>query len=406
MSHPIKNHKKFLIILGAGPQQEKLYILAKAEGHNIVGVDIDQNACSKKYCDKFLNLSIKKSEQIINELKKINLSYSGVITCGAEVSPQVSAIALEFNLLGIPIDVALDTTDKIRRSNVLSKKRIRIPKFETVKNAKAVSIDLPVVIKPADSSGSRGVELVKNKQELEKAIENAKEISPSNRVICEEFIADGIEVSIEAFVLDSKPYITGIAERHFLDINETFPEFIEYGGTMPPTFSESLIEECKKVFTSAIKALNINCGPSKGDLIIKDGKVYVLEITSRTSPGFASEMQPLNSGIEPLRVLIQWATGNFVSAKNLLPKFNRGVAHRYYIHKKGKVKEIIGIDDLEKNKLVKNLLILNKVKINDYLGPVSYMNRILYIITEGKTNRTAIRRAERILDKIEVRTEE
>ena len=125
-------------------------------------------------------------------------------------------------------------------------------------------------------------------------------------------------------MLDSKPYITGIAERHFLDINETFPEFIEYGGTMPPTFSESLIEECKKVFTSAIKALNINCGPSKGDLIIKDGKVYVLEITSRTSPGFASEMQPLNSGIEPLRVLIQWATGNFVSAKNLLPKFNRG----------------------------------------------------------------------------------
>ena len=52
MSHPTKNHKKFLIILGAGPQQEKLYILAKAEGHNIVGIDINE---------KLINEGIKQN---------------------------------------------------------------------------------------------------------------------------------------------------------------------------------------------------------------------------------------------------------------------------------------------------------------------------------------------------------
>jgi biotin carboxylase len=249
------------------------------------------------------------------------------------------------------------------------------------------------------------VSLVREEKDLNIAIHLAKKFTCNNSVVCEEYIEDGIEVSIEAFVLDGVPHVTGIAERHFLNRRLTEPEFIEYGGTMPPTFSKTLIDKCKSVFSDAIKALNITGGPSKGDLIIKNNEVYVLEITSRTSPGFAAEMQPLNSGIKPLIALIKWATGEIVEPLALQPKYSRGVAHRYYIHQPGKIKCIQGLEKLSSNADIKYHLVLNSPVMGMTLGPVSYMNRLLYIITDAETNHEAIKKAENALSEIIIKVE-
>ena len=394
----------YLVILGAGPQQEKLYILASKFGHKIIGVDINKNALAKKYCDIFLNISIKDDVEIIKRLQETKLNFSGVVTCGAEVSPQVSRIAESFNLIGIPHKVAINTTDKFARSKALQAKGIKIPLFQLIEIDSDIDIALPVIIKPIDSSGSRGVSLVYERNKLSEAIALAQKVSQSNKVLCEEFIKDGTEVSIEAFVIDGVPHITGIAERHFLDIEKTFPEFIEYGGTMPPTFSSSLQLKCEKVFSDAIIALEIKGGPSKGDLIIRDNEVFVLEVTSRTSPGFAAEMQPLNSGIEPLKILLKWATGESIDLELLKPKFSRGVAHRYFQHEPGVVDNIKGLESISNNPDIKYHLILNSPVKGEVLQPMSYMNRLFYIITDGETNLEAISKAETALNNINITT--
>jgi len=394
----------YLIILGAGPQQEKLYILARKFSHRIIGVDLNEDAIAKKHCDVFLNVSIKNEVEIIKKLRETNLRFSGVVTCGAEVSPQVAMIAESFGLVGIPYEVAVNTTDKFARSKALESGGIKIPRFQTVEVDSDVDITLPVVIKPIDSSGSRGVSLVREPGQLSKAIIFAQNVSKSNKVLCEEFIENGVEVSIEAFVIDGVPHVTGVAERHFLDVATTFPEFIEYGGTMPPTFSSALQLQCEEVFSDAIRALGIEGGPSKGDLIIKDDVVYVLEVTSRTSPGFAAEMQPLNSGIEPLVALLKWATGEPLDAELLKAKFSRGVAHRYFQHKPGVVDAIEGLELLSNSPDVKYHLMLNSPHIGDILEPMSYMNRLFYIITDGTTNLEAVSKAESVLNKILIRT--
>ena len=399
-----QDYRPYLIILGAGPQQEKIYTLALKLGHRIIGIDLDVNAIAKKYCDMFLNISIKNDIEMIRQLRISGLKFSGVVTCGAEVSPQVSNIAETFGLIGIPYEVAVNTTDKFRRSSVLKAGGIKIPRFQILNDENEINLSYPVVVKPVDSSGSRGVTLVREKIHIAKAINLAKKMSTSGEVLCEEFIEQGIEVSIEAFVVDGIPHVTGIAERHFLDIDKTFPEFIEYGGTMPPTFSAELIEECNRVFKSAIIALKVPGGPSKGDLIIRNGEVYVLEITSRSSPGFAAEMQPLNSGIEPLDVLLKWATGQKFDIEALTPKFNRGAAHRYFLHEPGVVSEIRGLDILHKSKDVKYHLMLSAPLVGDVLEPMSYMNRLFYIMTDGETNLEAISKAESVLGKILIRT--
>jgi len=392
-----------LIILGAGPQQIKVYETAKRLGIKTVGIDFNPKAEAKHLCDYFLLASVKDADDCIRKLESTNLRFSGVITCGVEVSPQVSKIAKHFSLKGIPQDVALKTTHKGVRSKCLDEANIPIPKFFRLKEPILPDLNFPFVVKPSDSSGSRGVRQVKNKKEFLLAFEEASLISSDNEVIAESFEV-GTEISIEGFVINKKMTVTGVAERHFAPVEQTYPNFLEYGGTMPPSFSKENIEQAKKVFMDATEALGIEEGPSKGDLILTPSGVKVLEITSRTSPGFASESQPLAYGINVLEVLILWAIGKKIPDGALEPKWNKAIAHRYFKHKPGKVISVNGLRELSSQPGVEVVLMLNKVKKGDVLDKMNYMNRILYVTTVADSSDEAIKLADLALASIEIKT--
>ncbi len=393
-----------LIILGAGPQQIKVYEVAKRLGVKTVGVDFNPKADAKELCDYFVLASVKDANECINKLEAMNLKFSGVITCGVEVSPQVSKIASYFGLKGIPEEVALKTTHKGLRSTCLEQANIPIPKFFRLNEPILPDIEFPFVIKPSDSSGSRGVRLVKSEEEFLSAFKNAASISSDGEVIAE-FFEVGTEINIEGFIIDEKMTVTGIAERHFYPIEETYPEFLEYGGTIPPSFSEDYIEEAKKVFLNATQALGIKEGPCKGDLILTSEGVKVLEITSRSSPAFAAESQPLASGVSVLEALILWAINVPVSNELLQPKWNKAIAHRYFKHDAGKVLSINGLEKLKEQPGVKFVLVLNKVKVGDVLEPVNYMNRLFYITTVANSSSEAIELAKSALATVKIETE-
>tara|TARA_B100000965_G_scaffold353603_1_gene329570 strand:- start:308 stop:1519 length:1212 start_codon:yes stop_codon:yes gene_type:complete len=393
-----------LIILGAGPQQIKVYEAAKRLGVKTIGVDFNPKADAKELCDYFVLASVKDANECINKLEAMNLKFSGVITCGVEVSPQVSKIASYFGLKGIPEEVALKTTHKGLRSTSLDKANIPIPKFFRLTKAILPDLKFPFVIKPSDSSGSRGVRLVRDKEEFLSAFKIAASISSDDEVIAE-FFELGTEINIEGFVINEKMSITGIAERHFYPIEETYPEFLEYGGTMPPSFSKDYINEAKRVFLKATQALGIKEGPCKGDLILTSEGIKVLEITSRSSPAFAAESQPLASGVSVLEALILWAIDAPVPKELLQPKWNKAIAHRYFKHDPGKVLSISGLEELKKQPGVKFVLMLNKVEVGDILEPVNYMNRLFYITTVADSSSEAINLANSALAIVKIETE-
>ena len=307
--------------------------------------------------------------------RRLGLIPDGVVTCGVEVSPSVAAIAEHFNLPGVPIEVAEVTTNKEKRSRKLRASGVLIPKFEALHRKVLPNLSFPFVVKPSDSSGSRGVRQVRTLEDFDEAYTEAKDLSTDGVVICEELLA-GVEVSIEGFVDQGVLTVTGVAERHFLAHEDSFPYFLEWGGTMPPYFSKDLIQKCCNAFKEGVDALGIKNGPTKGDLLISaENDVYILEITSRTSPGFAADMQPLQSGVEPLKALLMWAVGNEFKPY-LTPKFSRGVAHRYLLHTPGTVTRLSGLGYLTEQPGVERVLQLKDVQIGDRLGEVSYMNRI------------------------------
>lgn len=394
---------RLLIILGAGPQQVPAYLTASRLGIKTLAVDYNHEAEARKFADCFLLASVKDKEECINGLKKLNLCYSGIITYGVEISPVVSAIAKEFQLKSVPEITAFNTTNKCARSNMLKKHNLPIPEFDVLEELRLPNLDFPFVVKPSDNSGSRGVKMVRSIDEWKEAYMEALSYSGDKKVIVEELLL-GDEISIEGFVLNGKMHIYGFTDRNYIRDGSFDPYFLEDGSSSPSNLPPRIIEEAKNAFSEAANVLGISEGPSKGDLIVTKDGVKILEITSRLSPAF-SIFSPQVYGVEPLKNVILWATGNDIDSSELLPKFNKGMAHRYYHHSPGKIKSIKGLDTLEKQPGILSVIILSNVKIGDVLTEPSYINRILYVIAVGENRKFAIELAENALKTVTIKVD-
>ena len=394
---------KYLIVLGAGPQQALVYKCANKIGIKTLAIDYNPDAVSFSNASDYIVAQIKNPKECINALKKKQLTYGGIIGYGIELSPVVSSIAKEFNLVSVPEEVALQTTNKCVRSRILKEKKIPIPKFEIITSFDKPEIKLPFVVKPSDNSGSRGVRLVKSINEWKSAYEEALSFSSDGRVIVEEYL-NGQEISIEGFIINGKLIIYGFTDRNFIRDEKYYPYFVEDGSSCPTKLSSSMVSEVNQAFSNAVDALNINNGPSKGDLIVTKEGVKVLEITSRISPGFSLFM-PYSAGVDPLTATIKWTLGEKVRASDFKPRFQKGMAHRYYFHNTGKIISITGFTDVINMDGVIKVIKLQNFEIGDTLDPVSYINRLFYIITIGQTREQAIMYAERALKSVTIKVE-
>lgn len=391
----------YVLILGAGPQQVPAYKVAHRLGLKTLAVDYNPNAKAIKFADKFLLADIKNKEECLNELKKLAFSYRGVLTLGVEVSPVISAIAAEFNLIGISEETAYNTTNKCARPAVLQEKGVPIPKFEIIDGFSYPRMDYPLVVKPSDNSGSRGVRIVDSEEEWPTAYYEAQSLSGDGRVIVEELLR-GDEISIEGFVLDGEIIVTGFSDRNYLE--GYHPYFMEDGSTSPTNLKASVVAEAKKVFSQAAKALGINAGPSKGDLIVTENGVKVLEITSRLSPGF-SMITPFTTGVDVLEATMLWAVGRPVPQSIFRPKFERAMAHRYFFHEPGRISRITGFENLKNQPGVRVVVFLQDFGVGDILTTATYINRLLYVFTVDDDRDTAVRMAQQALRTVTIEVE-
>ena len=393
----------YLIILGAGSQQKRAFEKAKTLGIKTIAVDINPSAVARTFANKFLLASVKNEEECINGLKKLNLKYSGVITYGVEVSLVVSEVAKEFGLIAVPKEVSYKTTNKCARSKALLQQQIPIPKYEIIGSFSKPKMELPFVVKPSDNSGSRGVRLVSSLSEWDDAYEEALSLSNDGKVVVEEYLI-GQEISVEGFLIDGKMIVYGFTDRNFIRDGSYYPYFVEDGSSCPTLLSQDIVREAKEIFSNAANALSVNNGPSKGDLIVTKDGVQVLEITSRLSPAF-SLFSPYVVGVDPLTETIKWSLGLPVNEDDLKPRFEKGMAHRYYFHKPGKIMEIKGFENIRKMPGVIDVVQLKNFSVGDILEPVSYINRLFYIITVGETRDEAEYLASEALSSVSIKTE-
>ena len=387
---PIK-HPKHLLIIGGGVFQVPAIKTAKSMGLKVVVTDYNPEAEGMLLADYPIEVSTRNINLSVNTAKQFHRAcpLDGVMTVGTDASQTVAAVADALNLPGIPFEVAERATDKIKMRQVLKEKGVPVPDFRpiwTLEECQQAIQDmpLPLVIKPCDNMGARGVRKIERLDDLISAFREAKEASISGKLILEEFM-EGPELSLDALVFEGSIHITGVADR----IIERAPYFVEIGHTLPSALPEKQQSRAVAVFKQAIFALGIDIGAAKGDIKITPEGPKIVEIAARLSGGWMSAYTyPLSTGVNLYKAAIQIALGE--TPTDLKPKTSLVSAERSLLPPPGKILSIQGVEEARKIKGVKEIILMKEA--GDMAEePRSNLGKVGYVITVGKTREEAIR---------------
>lgn len=279
-----------ILVIGAGVYQECGIRKLKEKGYTVVAVDAEANCIGSKIADIFFCVDINDTQSIINSLKENNIQISSAMCFSTEIALRsVAYINNYFSLPGLSMHDVLIATDKSKQRAIIVENNLPCPwyyelSFNDFSNNFLPEIpSFPLIIKPTDNAGSRGVSLIKNKTELLEKIDfSFSQSKYDSKIIIEEFIP-GIEFTVEALINNNEVHILGISEKKKPVNNYTVSVELFYNSP----FVEQLRAEIEKTVTKFLKSCNFSNTITHTEVIysFSDNKIYIVESTVR-SGGF------------------------------------------------------------------------------------------------------------------------
>ena len=211
-----------IMVLGAGEMQVPLIRAAIDLSCKVYVIDKNKEAPGFKYCSNSYKISTNNKEEILQLALKLGID--GIITNSDYPVRTIAYVCKNLNLKGPTEDLAKLTTNKYLQREVLKKNNIPVPHFVIEKNHNKLKLlcselTFPLVVKPVDSSGSRGISLVRNIDEYKIGLDHALMFSKSSDIIVEEFLI-GKEYSLEVLIQNRKINIISITEKKLLTQKE------------------------------------------------------------------------------------------------------------------------------------------------------------------------------------------
>lgn len=404
--------KKTLLMIGAGPEQTLGILKAQKMGLRVLATDADRDAVGLKVADDFeiastfdIDASTRASE-ILNKRYKINY----VMTLGIDTPLVVAKIAEKFGLPGLSVQTAFLALNKYEMKKQFLKYNIPIPwfaKLDSVKNLKTIVGErgFPLIIKPVDSRGARGVIRLTSDIDLKWAYEKSLSHSPTKQVMVEEHLI-GPQFSTESIIWDNFATTPAITRRNYPFLKKYKPYIIEDGDDLPPGLNKTEEASIKLLAEKGARAVGINRWTAKGDLVLTKDGPKIIEIAARMSGGqLATVKTQYNTGVDFLRAAILLAMGQKPDFSELVPKYNHPVSQRYFFVRSGKLKKISGVEKLANKKWI----VFSKiwVKPGDTIPEMVHMSaRSGNVITLGTTLKQAINRAKKAVKMVNFEIDE
>jgi len=299
-----------LAIIGASYLQLPLVKKAKQLGIETICFAWEDGAVCKEACDKFYPISIIDKEAILKVCQEIGID--GITTIASDTAVvTVNFVASRMGLISNPDMYSEITTNKYLMRQCFMENGVPSPKFTLVDDDNHYQITgfkFPLIVKPTDRSGSRGVEKVLDPVQLEEAINRARKESFEHKAIIEEFVT-GLEISVESISYKGEHHILQITDK----VTTGAPFFVELEHHQPSTLSGDIKGKIKAIVKHALDALHIQYGASHSELkITEDDDIRVIEIGARMGGDFiGSNLVQLSTGYDFLKGVVEVALGDF-----------------------------------------------------------------------------------------------
>ena len=297
--------KKAILVFGVGPLQESIIGRAKKMGLYTVGIDPCEDAVCKDCVDAFEVVGGQDYEGTCAVVEKYGID---AIVTAATDKPLVmmARVAEKFEFPFYSVETAQWSTDKFQMKQRFLAGDVPCARGRLIHNAEeANDLYFPIICKPRDNSGSRGVKLCRTKEELQESIEEALQNSHLDTVLVEEFI-EGPEYSIESLHYGGKSEVIQFTEKK----TTPFPYNVELGHIQPANISMENKQKIREIVAKIANTLRFENFSSHTELKINDRGIFVIETSPRLGGDYiTSTLIPLSTGFNIEDQLLHLAIG-------------------------------------------------------------------------------------------------
>lgn len=336
--------KKKMLFLGGIMQQIPAIVQAKELGYHVITCDYLPGNPGHAYSDEYHNVSTTDLEGVLSLAQRLKID--GIVAYASDpAAPTAAYVAEKLGLPGNPYESVKLLTEKDLFRDFLQRHGFNSPVAGGYTTYEAALADIgrfkfPVMVKPVDSSGSKGVVKVYDVAGLKPAVDEALSYSRGKRFIVEEFIVKkDYQVSGDGFSIDGKLVFTSYGNE--LYSGKGTREYVALGEFWPSLLTDKQKDKVDAELQRLITALGMRtCAYNIEVILDKDDNVYVLELGPRNGGSYIPQLIKYATGVDLVEATLKAAMGDEIPHLEMAP--TKGVFSNYMIYStvSGRFKEI------------------------------------------------------------------
>ncbi len=302
--------RRTILVLGAGTDQLPVYAEARRRGLRIIGVDRRPDAPAAALCDEFHAVSTRDTEAVDRVLA--GRPVAGVLAVASDASLATQyALTRRHGLVPQPsLEATRASMDKGHFLEIV--RALGYPHYPFAQSqdpgellAAARSFRFPVVVKPADGSGGKGITFVRDPRDLAVAIAYAKEFSFDGQIIVEQCV-HGRHYAVEVFIRRGQVHFLPVTEKVMTEL----PFMVTQGHLIPARIGDGMHARFTRMIGALCRAMRVDDGPVNFDVVVTpQGEVHFVEVGARLGGNGYPRLMKRAFGVDTVRATVQIALG-------------------------------------------------------------------------------------------------
>lgn len=363
---------------------------AHDQGYYVITADYLPDNIAHKYSDEYVNVSIIDKEAVLKAAQEKYID--GIMSFG--VDPGVVSAAYVQEKMGLPSFGPFESVcilqNKDRFRAFLTDHGFNVPKAKGYSNIKESladrdNFDYPIIVKPTDSAGSKGVTRVNDKSQLKLAVEYAFSKSYSGHIIIEDYIEKaGCSSDTDSFSVNGELKFVSFNAQHF-DLEAANP-YTPAAYSWPSTFTK----EQEQYLTIEIQRLISLLGMKTNIYNIEtrigtDGKPYIMEMTPRGGGNRLCEMLHYATGVDLITAMTRYIVGDSIPEVNYKPYNGHWAEVILHADKEGMFDRIEISKDLRAEIVEEDLWVTKGEYVNSFNGANDAIGTLVLRFEDEKT---------------------
>jgi biotin carboxylase len=332
VSQSRENMKKILF-LGAAAMQMPPIRYARQQGYYVITCDYLPDNPGHELAHEYHNVSTTDMDAVLEVARSAEID--GIVAYASDpAAPTAAYVGNALGLVSNPYEAVLTLARKDLFRRFLRDHGFNVPRsesFRSVQEAReyAASLELPIFVKPVDSSGSKGVTQLEDLDGFETAFAHALGYSRAKKVVVEERICRaGYQVAGDGFIVEGRLAFRCFANEHF---DKLCNGLVPIGESFPAIHDPRLLETAHRETQRLLTLLGMKTGALNFDFVFTEaGEFFFLELGPRNGGNLIPEVIHYVTGVDLVKYTVDAALGLDCSDLKMEPP--RGCYSSYIVH--------------------------------------------------------------------------